>query len=169
MATYVKIGSTVEVGVLGAATIDFTAIPSTYTDLKLVASTRTSQTQPNDDITLKFNTSAANFTYRILQGAGSGTPGSYNGSTARGGPTDGNTATSNTFGSFEMYIPNYAGSANKSFSIETVQENNTTTAYAELGADLWSQTAAINAISLLPAGPLFLQYSTASLYGISKS
>ena len=168
MATYVQIGSTVTVGVLGAASIDFTSIPSTYTDLKLVASTRTSQTQPNDDITLKFNTSAANFTYRILQGTGS-SAGSYNGSTARGGPTDGNTATSNTFGSFEMYIPNYAGSTNKSFSIETVQENNNSTAYAELGADLWSQTAAINAISLLPAGPLFLQYSTATLYGIKNS
>ena len=168
MATYIQIGSTITVGVSGAASMDFTSIPATYTDLKLVASTRTSQTQPNDDITLKFNTSAANFTYRILQGNGAAAA-SYNGSTARGGPTDGNTATASTFGSFEMYIPNYAGSNNKSFSIVTVQENNNATAYAELGADLWSQTAAITAISLLPAGPLFLQYSTATLYGISKS
>ena len=165
--TYIQIAK-VSVGVGGTSSIDFTSIPSTYTDLKLVASTRGSAVQPNDDITLKFNTSAANFTYRIIQGTGSAAAG-YNGSTARGGPTDGNTANSNTFGSFEMYISNYAGSYNKSFSIETVQENNISTAYAELGADLWSQTAAINAISLLAAGGLFLQYSTATLYGISKS
>lgn len=167
MATYIQI-ATVTVGSGGAATMAFSSIPTTYTDLKLVASSRTTASQPNDDITLQFNGSSSNFTYRIVQGTGSAAA-SYSGSTGRGGPTDGNTATANTFGSFELYIPNHAGSNNKSYSIETLTENDITTAYAELDAGLWSQTAAINAITLGAAGGNFVQYSTATLYGISKS
>jgi hypothetical protein len=40
MATTYEAIATVEVGSGGAATIAFTSIPGTYTDLKLVASTR---------------------------------------------------------------------------------------------------------------------------------
>ena len=82
--------------------------------------------------------------------------------------TIGNTATANTFNSTTFYIPNYAGSTNKSFSFDQVNENNTTAANQVLGSVLWSNTAAITSISLTSPGYNFVQYSTASLYGITK-
>ena len=86
------------------------------------------------------------------------------------GVTSTDSATANTFGNFDFYIPNYAGSTNKSASGDAVSENNASLAYQSLSANLWSNTAAINAISIAPVnGTLFTQYSTATLYGISKS
>jgi hypothetical protein len=79
------------------------------------------------------------------------------------------TDTANTFGNTDIYIPNYAGSANKSVSVDTVEENNGTTARALLGAILWSNTAAITALGLTPVSGSFVQYSTATLYGIKNS
>jgi hypothetical protein len=80
-----------------------------------------------------------------------------------------NLATANTFASTQVYIPNYAGSANKSFSSENMTENNGATTFMTLHAGLWSNTAAITSIKIAPAGGSWMQYSTATLYGISKS
>ena len=79
-------------------------------------------------------------------------------------------ATANTFGNSEIYIPNYTGSNYKSISADSVSENNASAAYANLFAGLWSNTAAINQITLIPgASANFAQYSTATLYGILKA
>jgi hypothetical protein len=76
--------------------------------------------------------------------------------------------TSNTFLSGALYLPNYAGSTQKSFSVDSVGENNSTTAYQVLTAGLYNQTTAITALSVLTYGSSLVQYSTASLYGILK-
>ena len=166
--TYVQIGSTVTVGAGGAASIDFSSIPSTYTDLKIVASLRTVLTgQVVQSLLIQFNGSTTGYSYRLLQGSGS-TAASYNNTTRYFGDAPAADATANTFGNLEIYIPNYAGSANKSYSADSVTENNSTSALANLDAGLWSNTAAITSISLSAANN-FVQYSTASLYGISKS
>ena len=83
----------------------------------------------------------------------------------------GGTATANTFGNMEIYIPNYAGSSNKSVSVNQVGEDNAATAYATLLAGLWSNTAAITSIKLTPfsGGASFVQYSTAYLYGVKNA
>jgi hypothetical protein len=166
--TYVKIGSTVTVGAGGAASIDFTSIPSTYTDLIIKISSRSSDVGSATGIVMQFNGSSASLTYKQLSGQGTGVA-SYSGSTGRISATDGAGATASTFGNAEVYIPNYAGSANKSSSIDGVQENNASVAYADLTAYLWSNTAAITSISLSLQAGNFVQYSTATLYGISKS
>jgi hypothetical protein len=75
--------------------------------------------------------------------------------------------TASSFSSGEIYIPNYAGSTNKSYSIDSVTEQNATGALAELIAGLWSQTAAITQITLSSSN--FQQYSTAYLYGVSNA
>jgi hypothetical protein len=80
-----------------------------------------------------------------------------------------NSQTASTFASNDMYIPNYAGSNNKSVSVDGVQENNATAAASRLVAILWSNTAAITSLTLSPDYGNFAQYSTATLYGISKS
>jgi hypothetical protein len=168
MATYIQIGSTVTVGAGGAANIDFTSIPSTYTDLVVKVCGRTNRAAVFDDILISFNGSTASFTGRELYGDGAAAASI---TTARAASiATGANATASTFGNSEIYVPNYAGSANKSFSVDGVQETNATTAYAIMIAGLWSNTAAINQVTLTPSvGTLFSQYSTASLYGISKS
>lgn len=166
--TFTKIAS-VEVGAGGQASIDFTTIPSTYTDLVLKLSLRDNRAQDFNDFSLKPNGSTSGFTSRAVIGNGtSASSGSY--TTGLAGVVDSNTATSSTFANIEIYIPNYAGSAQKSASIDSVSEKNATYAESWLIAYLWANTAAITSLSLVPnASASFVQYSTATLYGISKS
>jgi hypothetical protein len=167
MATYIKIAS-VDVGLLGTTSIDFTSIPSTYTDLKVVLSTRISALSSPDFLEMSVNGSLSNLTSRRVQGNGTGASSStFNTSYS---VIETNNLTANTFGSTEIYCPNYTSSSAKSFSVEAVTENNATAAYIEMWAWLWNQTAAITSLGFTrTGGQTFLQYSTATLYGISKS
>lgn len=169
--TYIKI-ATVTVGAGGASSIDFTSIPSTYTDLCLKISARGNLSNVNTDMWISFNGSTSSLSYRQLQGNGS-TASSASGTTGRIGYVPDAGSTASTFGNAEVYIPNYAGSTNKSYSSDAVQENNSSTAgnaLVHLIAGLWSNTAAINQITLtLNNSESFVQYSSATLYGISKS
>ena len=172
--TFVQIGSTVTVGSGGAATIDFTSIPATYTDLVLKLSSRTNYAGINDYASMTINGNTASLTNRFISMYGGNTvvSGAY-GSPANKiqATVNGANATSNTFGSWEMYLPNYAGSSNKSFSIDSVTENNATNqGEFMLNAGLWANTSAITSINIAPYyGTLFVQYSTATLYGIKNS
>ena len=171
--TYTKISS-VTVGVLGAATIDFTSIPSTYTDLVVKLSGRGTDLSNRVVPYFRFNGSSTGYSAIRLYGQDASTTGS---AANEGGTTaifsnrmPAGTATSNTFGSLEFYIPNYAGSTNKSSSSESAAENNSTTSWnLSMVAGLWSNTAAITSISIAADVGNFAQYSTAVLYGINKS
>jgi hypothetical protein len=157
--TYTLIASNT-VGSGGAATVTFSSIPSTYTDLLLKVSARSDASRNNEDLLVSFNGSTSNRTWRFLEGNGA-TATSASGTDGRFSTFDAATSTANTFGSAELYMPNYASSNYKSVSIDTVTENNATTAYAEIEAALWSNTAAINSIGLsIVFGTVFIQYST---------
>ena len=170
--TYVAI-ATVTVGSGGAANIEFTSIPATYTDLQILASVRSDRNEAQDEVDITFNSNTSNYSSRNLNGSGSGTGSQSNlGATNRIRTVYINAATntSNTFSSVSIYIPNYAGSNNKSVSIDVVQENNDTFANATLLAGLWSNTAAITSIMLdAGLGTNLVQYSTATLYGIKNT
>jgi hypothetical protein len=142
--------------------VTFSNIPqSGYTDLKIVISARDSATSTNF-IELGVNGSTANFTSRRIQGTGSAaSSSSFTNSYA---VVETNNQTASTFGSIEIYCPNYTSSNFKSFSVDTVTENNATAATMEMWAWLWSQTAAINSLTI---NGNFLQYSTFSLYGLA--
>jgi hypothetical protein len=158
------------VGLLGASSIDFTSIPSTYTDLCIKASLRTAQfgtSDPIQSLLIQFNGTTTNYSYRLLQAYNNST-GSYNGTTRFFGDAPNSDATASTFGNLEIYIPNYAGSTNKSYSADSVTENNATKAATDLDAGLWSNTAAITSISISAASNL-VQYSTAYLYGVKNA
>jgi len=167
--TYVKIAS-VSVGSGGASTMDFTSIPSTYTDLVVKVSSR-STGAGSPYLNLRFNGSTSTYTQRRIMGSGtaasSGTNGTANYLTV--GFSDGSGHTANSFGSSEIYIPNYAGSTAKSTSTDSAEESNETGVYMTLYAGLWSGTAAINQITFYDEVANFAQYTTATLYGISKS
>ena len=171
MANTFELIASSTVGAGGASSIDFTSIVGTYTDLAIKYSLRSSST--TDDylgVKLSFNSSTTSFTIRQLYGTGS-TAGSGNYSTNNpSGYMQAGLTTASTFASGDIYIPNYAGSTNKSFSTDSVAENNAATAnFLSLLAGLWSNTAAITSISLTPATGNFVQYSTAVLYGIKNS
>jgi len=156
--------SSVSVGVGGAATIDFTSIPGTYTDLMLVLSARATSTTAT--ITVALNGSSTSFTSIYLNGAAGFAPTSATGTTLVGYAST-SSHTASTFGNLSIFIPNYAGSANKTFSVDSVQENNgAASVNTTIFTNLWSNTAAITQVTL--SLPNFAQYSSASLYGILK-
>ena len=166
MPTFTQIGSAVTVGAGGAASIDFTSIPSTYTDLAIVLSVRSSS---GTDARIKFN-SSSDSTYSMRSLKGDGSSASSASESSQTSSWLGNvTNVANTFNSIGIYIPNYAGSTAKSFSVENVSENNGTTAYALMIAGLRNNTAAITSISIFDAYFTFQQYSTAYLYGVSNA
>lgn len=167
MATFTQIGSAVTVGSGGAASIDFSSIPSTYTDLVLKVSLRLSAAA--DWCSMTLNGSSANFSGRELYGSGSSAA-SYTRTTNQFIVLANQSGyTASTFSNGEFYFPNYAGSTNKSFSVDQVQETNATAANMMLDAFLWSNTAAINQITITPSAGSFVQYSTAYLYGVSNA
>lgn len=161
--TFTKIAS-VSVGSGGASSIDFTSIPSTYTDLCLLLSARSSRPATNDTLTLQLN--STNITGRRLYGDGS----SAASDTVPQILPPGTTATSNTFGNTSFYITNYASTSQyKSVSIDDTMENNATASYMDMIAGLYSSNSAVTSITLDLDNGAFLQYSTATLYGIKNS
>jgi hypothetical protein len=165
MPTYVLISS-VTVGSGGVSSMDFTGIPSTYTDLEILVSGRT--TGAGNGINITFNSNTSNYTNVAIQSNG-GTVGSYGTYNRNAGMFGYSGDVTNSFGSTKIYIPNYAGSNNKSYLADAVSENNATTAYMNLVAGLWSNTSAITSISLAAMDGTTIQHSTAYLYGISNA
>jgi hypothetical protein len=167
--TFTKIASST-VGSGGAASIDFTSIPSTYTDLVIKVSARGAAAGQWLDLTAKFNSSTTGYTQRYVYGTGSAAASNSGGySAGYAGHAVGTSATASTFSNVEVYIPDAFSSNIKSFSFDSVTENNATTALTMLGASLWSNTSAITSILLELPGTSFVQYSTATLYGIKNS
>jgi hypothetical protein len=167
MANTFELIASSTVGSGGAASIDFTSIPSTYTDLVVKFSVRNSAGATWGTLTL--NGSSSNWSLKNLYGDGSST-GSQSQTANTFTVMQNNTGdTASTFTNSEFYIPNYAGSNYKSISYEQTRENNATAAYIYLHALLWSNTAAINQITLNAITNNFAQYSTAYLYGVKNA
>jgi hypothetical protein len=153
----------------GAATIEFTAIPQTYTDLVLTLSARSTYAAAGDDLYLYFNGVVTNRSGRFVYG--NGVSAAATSVSDHAGTMTADSATANVFGNTIIYFPNYTTANFKSLSSDSVSENNATTAYADLTAGLWSSTAAITSIQIPTAGGrgVWKQYSSASLYGIVKN
>lgn len=164
MAQSYQLLGAVTVGSGGLATISFTSIPQNYTDLLLVHSLRESGNSATAQIT--FNSSATNYTNKYLRGNGASATSSTQVSTFLETFDNYASSTASVFGSSSVYITNYTSSNNKSVSVDTITENNATTAYAQISASLWSDSAAITRIDITAGAGTFDQYSTAYLYGI---
>lgn len=151
-----------------AASVTFDNLPTSgYTDLKIVASARDNRSAVASDFIIGFNGVTTNLSFRRLYGDGSSAI-STSGSFGSAGIEVANTATASTFSNVEITIPNYRSSNFKSYSVDSVSENNATAAYAQLTAGLWSNTAAITSITFTAeSSASFLANSTFSLYGIA--
>ena len=164
------------VGAGGVASVTFSSIPATYTDLVVKVSVRNN----NTGMRVQFNSdTAANYSWRRLDANGAS---AFSDSNATfGSPYNTflyfsmqstTTDTANTFSNGEMYVPNYTGSTQKSAFFDSVAENNATTAYMAMQAGLWTGTAAITTVTLSPdtgTSPAFSANSTFYLYGIKNS
>jgi hypothetical protein len=174
--TYVALAKTVLTST--SSSIVFNSIVGTYTDLVLLCSIRENDGGGGRDAFNVFlNTDTTSSTtgsntrlYGYSSAAASGrTSSSYFSNTY---DAVGSGATSNTFSSVEFYIPNYAGSTNKAFSVTGVSENNSSTdALTGMNAMLWSNTAAITKITITPTAGItnFASGSRFDLYGIKNS
>jgi hypothetical protein len=151
------------------ANITFSSIPQTYTDLYLVVSSRH---EGNDyGLSIQFNGSTANITYRNLLGNGSAV-GSDTNYFTQVGLSDRTAYTANTFSNNGIYICNYASSSPKSYSGDGVLENNATQGGLVITAGLFNSTNPITSVSVngqtTTGSNSLVQYTSATLYGILK-
>lgn len=148
----------------------FTSIPSTYTDLKLVASIRSDRAAADtlERLYVYFNNDSSNISeMQAIQTGGSTYSDTYTNGTA--GLHHNNNAPAGVFGLTEMLIHNYA-----STSLTKMCSVNSTGGYVPyvyqyIQSHLWNSTSAINSIYISGLGSNLLAYSNFYLYGISKS
>jgi hypothetical protein len=166
--------STVTVGAGGAASITFTGIPSSATDLLILVSGRASWASAiRGQLEFQFNPNNNN---HIGRGYGG-----YNGNLFQQNdttPSDrfklfnaipAGSSTANTFGSASLYVSNYTGSQAKTASLDATMENNSSTSGLGILAGQWNGTSAITSIRISHDQENFVQHSTASLYLITKA
>lgn len=168
MANMIPI-STVVVGSGGASTIAFNNIPQTYTDLLLSLSLRDTRASILDsECYISFNGGVGTVSSQRIFGRGYN-PVIANTQTPLGIPTTSTSATASTFASSNIYITNYSGSNQKCIILDSVEESNVgNDIYSWLTVGLWNQTVPILNFSLAPYTGSFVQYSSATLYGIRK-
>jgi hypothetical protein len=149
------------------ASITFSSIPQTYTDLMIVTSLRdTGGTNGWTNAYIRPNGLSTNLTTRALYGFSS-TTGSFS-DTFIYHETVGGGSTSNTFSNSNIYIANYTSANAKSISVDTSTANNGGNAINAIVAGLWNSSAAITSLGLVAEVGNFAQYSSATLYGILK-
>ena len=159
--------------VLGSDTssVTFSSIPGTYTDLYVVISARSARSGAfADGLQLSFNGSTSNYSKRSLY-VDSTVVGSASASNRIFSDIAAATVTASTFASVELYIPNYAGGTNKSYSATGVVENNSSTVYGiSCQAGLWSDTSAITSVAFTTSNSQdFKADSSFFLFGITKA
>ena len=152
------------------ASITFSSIPATFTDLQIVISGRTTG---SGDTYVVISPNNANASVRVLRGNGSN---AFSGTDPNSPYADmaNGSHTANTFSNTSVYIPNYRSTTtNKSLSIDGVFENNATLARQILGAALYASNTAITSVVLyaadanLQANLQFVTGTSATLYGIT--
>ena len=158
-----------------AASLTFSAIPNTFTDLVDRWSARISLGAKDQYTYIQFNgDTSTNYSTTFLYTDAVTVTSTRSSNANYYFPTDvtGDAATANTFGSAEIYIPSYTASQNKPISNFGTPETNATDMADFMGlgvtAGLWRNTAAISSIYIGASGN-FLSGSSFFLYGIKNS
>jgi hypothetical protein len=152
------------------ASVTFTSIPQTYTDLQLLISSRATQNVSRELILIRPNGSTTNHSRKLLFGYDSSLVATGDGNDSYIAWQNGNTNTANTFTNTSIYFPNYTSSNYKSYSADAVAENNSTSSWiVNLGFGLWSNTNAITSLEITCETSTFAVNSTFYLYGIKNS
>lgn len=148
------------------STITFSSIPSTYTDVKLIANIRDANTTVGDNLIIRFNSdSTTNYSYVSISSSGA-TASSATTTNATNLISKIKTAIdiANTFSYFEMYISNYNSTSTKPIFIVDAWDN------LDIWASQWRGTSGITSITLTNSSASnFVANSTFYLYGIKNS
>ncbi len=159
-----------------AASVTFSSIPATYTDLVLRFSARAAGALTQVQLGLRINSdSSALYSDTSIRGYGVGS-----GSARVSGSSEifqymyipANGATSNTFSNGEFYIPSYSTSQNRPISGFSVAERNASDAYMGVAASLYRSTTAITSIEVSAQWTSSVDLVSGSsfyLYGISNA
>jgi hypothetical protein len=151
-------------------TITFSSIPSTYTDLLIIARLKVTNAGTVVGELLRLNNdSTTNYSLTRLQG--DGTSASSSRQSSQAGIEIYSGAASSHFLMTKINIFSYAGNTNKTMLIEGTYDANTgntsSTVINEVG--LWRNTSAINRFDFGFNGDTFAIGSTVTLYGILKA
>jgi len=152
------------------ASVTFSAIPATYTDIVLRVSARRAEAG-RQDLLIKPNNDTSNNSGTNIQGSGAAA--TSNATSAQSikiaNIIPSTNETASTFCNAEFYMSNYAGSANKPSGTFGVGENNAATAYIVSNASLSQIASAISSVVLSLASGTFDTGSSFYLYGIKNS
>jgi hypothetical protein len=170
--TYEPIATTTLGG--AAATVTFSSIPGTYTDLVLVAVARTDRADYDDIMGIQFNSdTATNYSTTILNGDGTTATSTRQTSvayiTSRVGAAS---ATAGVWTPVIFSIQNYSNATTNKTALSRFNEPTSGGADYGVGATvgLWRSTAAITSIVLKPiVGTNLISGSTFTLYGIKSA
>jgi hypothetical protein len=173
MANTFTLISSATVGSTPVATITISSIPSTYTDLQLLISTRDTYSGGTGwaEFDLGYNGGTTSGTWRALYGTGSAAGSTLSAIESYAAESTQGYNTANTFSNVSIYIPNYTNTAStKYFSADSSTENNATSANLLINAgSMNGSAAAISSLTLTAKGTAFAQYSSVYLYGIKNS
>lgn len=150
-----------------ASSIDFTSIPATYTDLRLVWVGRS--TVDIVSLRMRFNSDSSTlYSNTILYGDGSAAASTRNSNRAQIDmpPIGGVSTTVPTFVTSDIF--SYAGSTFKTV-LTTGSDDRNGSGYVSREVDLYRSTTAISSITLLLSSGNFATGTTATLYGIKNA
>lgn len=163
--------ATVTVGSGGAANVEFTSIPSTYTHLQIRAIAQKTSTGANENYVMQLNGTTASSSYKNHQLQGNGSTASASSSSlstsiAAGVMTSSGTD-ANIFGVSIIDILDYTNT-NKLKTIRALLGYDANgSGYIQMRSGLYlTNTNAITSIKLFPEVNSFAQYSQFALYGI---
>lgn len=161
---------TVTVGSGGAASIDFTSIPSTYKHLQIRGIGRNLHTVTVDTIRLRFNgDTSTNYQMNSLYG--------YNGSLTTYTTTvvnqipiancAGNSAAANIFAPFVFDVLDYSNT-NKAKTLKILAgiDTNSSSSEVDFNGAFWNNTAAISSMSFYCTTANLAQGTQIALYGV---
>lgn len=160
--TYDEIATTTVAG-SSTTTITFSSIPSTYTDLIIVAQYRAVS---NNYLMVRLNGDTGNnYSRTEMQGTGSSIS-NFSGSNEPYAYISSVYAPTGEWATFILNLNNYS---NTTTNKTILSRGNNATIGTSMVANLWRNTAAVNTILLTPIGSGFDIGSTFSLYGIAAA
>jgi hypothetical protein len=161
--------ATVTVGSGGAANVEFTSIPATYTHLQIRGIGKTVEADVDETfISIRFNSdTGSNYAHHRLQGNGTSATAAAASSQTRA--FAGWSVKANSTSIFSAHIIDILDYANTN-KYKTVRVLNgidrNGAGIVDLGSGLWQNTNAITSITILDTGANWAQYSHFALYGI---
>lgn len=155
------------------APVTFSSIPQTFKDLVFLVSARGTASTYDYFATYFNGDTGANYSGNMLYSSGGSAPAA--GGVASVAPDNGGfvpripapSINAASFSNTKVYIPNYTGSAKKSYRAESLAMQASSTCFIGFTGNFWNSTAAITSVSFKPYDVgSFTTGSTFYLYGI---